>query len=274
MCSSRYSPSPSLLSWFVVSRPFWSVLFHLFELWRVLNLSTEGNQPIPHELADRIISWSRSQEPVLFVLLRFPIDWLQIGRWPLRGSSPTALWSCIPSLVAVGVDLTTNRKDQGWGRFSCHLCSSVSGGSRIVHHSTCGQSGNRGSSSPEPSFLTVIFEFDWRTVQGSSADSLWLLFCRVQNPSLSVSFLRTSLRTVRHLVVDSLPVFSWAVSRTSSSLCVFWKLNRWQSGASRGQSAAVVCVPNSFCCQYGSCRRTVRQGDPDSLRTSPQPGSG
>jgi hypothetical protein len=89
-----------------------------FELWRELNLSTEGNQPIPHELADRAISWSRSQEPVFFVLFRFSIDWLQIGWWPLRGISPTALWACSPSFVAVGEDLATNRKIEVRGDFS------------------------------------------------------------------------------------------------------------------------------------------------------------
>jgi hypothetical protein len=106
---------------------FYPFFLHWFELWRELSLSSEWNQPIPHKLADRAIFWCRSQEPVFFfVSPQFSVDWFQIGRWPLRVSSPTALWSCILSLVAVGVDLATNRKDHGWGRFSRRLCSSVS----------------------------------------------------------------------------------------------------------------------------------------------------
>jgi hypothetical protein len=39
-----------------------------------LSLSTEGNQPIPHELTDQAISWSRSQELVFFFLsFDFPL---------------------------------------------------------------------------------------------------------------------------------------------------------------------------------------------------------
>jgi hypothetical protein len=59
-------------------------LLSWFELWRELSLSTEGNQSIPHELADRMISWSRSQEPVFFVLLWFSVDRLEIGCWCLE----------------------------------------------------------------------------------------------------------------------------------------------------------------------------------------------
>jgi hypothetical protein len=63
---------------------FGSFLLHWFELWRELSLSTEGNQLIPHELADRTISWSRSQEPVLFHFSSISRDRLEIGRWCLE----------------------------------------------------------------------------------------------------------------------------------------------------------------------------------------------
>jgi hypothetical protein len=79
------------------------------DLWRELRLSTEGNHPIPHKITDRDKSWTRVSKPAFSVPLWFPVNWLQIGRWPLRGSSSTALWSCVPSLVAAGVDLATNR---------------------------------------------------------------------------------------------------------------------------------------------------------------------
>jgi hypothetical protein len=55
------------------------LLLPWFELWRELSLSTEGNQPIPHELADRAISWSRSQESVFFFLLWFFVIGLKLG---------------------------------------------------------------------------------------------------------------------------------------------------------------------------------------------------
>jgi hypothetical protein len=42
-------------------------------------LSTEGNQPISHELVDRAISWFRSQEPVLFRFSSISRDRLEIG---------------------------------------------------------------------------------------------------------------------------------------------------------------------------------------------------
>jgi hypothetical protein len=51
------------------------------------------------------------------VFLWFPVDWLQIGWWPLRGSSPTALWSCLQSFVVVGEVLVANREIFGWRRF-------------------------------------------------------------------------------------------------------------------------------------------------------------
>jgi hypothetical protein len=119
MCSSRSSSSSSR-SWADSSfldlfDPFF---LHWFELWHELSLSTEGNQPIPHEPADRVISWSRSQEPVFFVPFRFPVDWLQIRQWPLRGSSPTVLWSRSQSFVAVGEGLAANRKIEVRRRFS------------------------------------------------------------------------------------------------------------------------------------------------------------
>jgi hypothetical protein len=103
----RFLPSSSCFVSSFIDH-FGSFLLSWSVLWRELNLSTEGNQPIPHELVDRVISWSRLQEPVVFVLLRFPVDWLQIGRWPLRGSSPTTLWSYSPSFVEVGEDLAAN----------------------------------------------------------------------------------------------------------------------------------------------------------------------
>jgi hypothetical protein len=129
---------------------------HWFELWRELSLSTKGNQPIPHELVDQTISWSRSQEPVFFILFRFSVDWLQIGRWPLRGSSPTALWSCSPCFVVVGEDFGANREIEVRGDFGALLFSSASrfADSPLFYSWTVRRSG---SPSPEPSFLVVLF---------------------------------------------------------------------------------------------------------------------
>jgi hypothetical protein len=85
---------------------FDSFLLCWFDLWCELNLSTEGNQLIPHEIVDRgkLRSWRIFWR--FSLSFWFPIDLPQIGWWPLRGSFPTALWSSIPSLVAVGFDLS------------------------------------------------------------------------------------------------------------------------------------------------------------------------
>jgi hypothetical protein len=48
----------------------------------------------------------------------FPIDCLNFERWSLRGSSPIALWSTCPNLVAIDFDLDTNWVVFGWRRFS------------------------------------------------------------------------------------------------------------------------------------------------------------
>jgi hypothetical protein len=72
MCSSRSSSSPSR-SWVNSSflDHFGSFLLYWFELWRELSLSTEENQLILHELADRTISWLGLKNRCFFVLLRF-----------------------------------------------------------------------------------------------------------------------------------------------------------------------------------------------------------
>jgi hypothetical protein len=107
-------------------------LLHWDELGLELSLSTKGFHPISHEFIDRGESSSWSSFWALFVPLRFPVDWLQIEWWSLRDSSPTALWSCVPSLVAVGVDLVTNRVNLCSWRFSGELIRD----SRTVHGSS------------------------------------------------------------------------------------------------------------------------------------------
>jgi hypothetical protein len=107
---------------------FDSFLLYGFDQWYELKLSTEGFASIPHEIIDQSKSRARVRFWGIFVFLRFSIEWLQIERWPLRGSSSTALWSCSSSFVAVGEDLATNRKIKVRGRFSRRLCSSVYGG--------------------------------------------------------------------------------------------------------------------------------------------------
>jgi hypothetical protein len=63
---------------------FGSFLLPWFELWRELSLFTKGNQPIPHELVDWAISWSRSQELVFLCSSSISRDRLEIGCWCLE----------------------------------------------------------------------------------------------------------------------------------------------------------------------------------------------
>jgi hypothetical protein len=107
MCSSCSSSSSSR-SWDDSSSLdyFGSFLLPWFELWCELSLSTEGNQPIPHELADRAIFWSRSQEPVFFVLLRFPVDRLEIKCWCFEDIFSTLPRTYLQSFKSIWVVLT------------------------------------------------------------------------------------------------------------------------------------------------------------------------
>jgi hypothetical protein len=105
MCFSHSSSSPSR-SWADSSflDHFGSFLLPWFELWRELSLSTEENKPIPHELADRAISWSRSQE-LMFFVLRFPVDRLEIGCWCLENIFSTLPRTYLQSFKSIRVVL-------------------------------------------------------------------------------------------------------------------------------------------------------------------------
>jgi len=144
---SCFSPSYSCLDSLFWDR-FDSFLLHWIDLWCELSLSTEGNQPIPHELIDRDESSFRGEKPVFLAFFRFPVVWLQIGQWSLRDSSPTALWSCSQNLVAVGVDLATKSKDRRWRRLEIAyflLSARFTDSPCLIR----GQSANRGSSGAE-----------------------------------------------------------------------------------------------------------------------------
>jgi hypothetical protein len=106
VCSSRSSSSPSR-SWADSSflDHFASFLLPWFKLWRELSLFTEGNQPIPHELADRVISWSRSQEPVFFRSSLISHDRLEIGCWCLEDIFSTLLRTYLQSFKSIRVVL-------------------------------------------------------------------------------------------------------------------------------------------------------------------------
>jgi hypothetical protein len=84
---------------------FDSFLLPWFKLWRELSLSTEGNQPIPHELADRMISWSRSQEPELFCFPLISRDRLEIGCWCLEDIFSTLSRTYLQSFKSIRVVL-------------------------------------------------------------------------------------------------------------------------------------------------------------------------
>jgi hypothetical protein len=99
-------PSPSSSSFdFSFLDHFGSFLLPWFELWRELTLSTEGNQPIPHELADRVISWSRSQEPVFFRSSFISRDRLEIGCWCLEDIFSTLPRTYLQSFKSIRVVL-------------------------------------------------------------------------------------------------------------------------------------------------------------------------
>jgi hypothetical protein len=91
--------------------------------------------------------------------------------------------------VTVGEDLAANPWIEVRGVF-WNCCSVLVRNSRTVRRLTYGQSAGRGSSGPEPSFLTVVLSFDRRTVRGSSADSTPPLSSQVQNAFSHVVFSR------------------------------------------------------------------------------------
>jgi hypothetical protein len=84
---------------------FCSFLLPWFELWCELSLSTEGNQPIPHELADWVISWSRSQELVLFCFSSISHDRLEIMCWCLEDIFSTLPRTYLQSFKSIRVVL-------------------------------------------------------------------------------------------------------------------------------------------------------------------------
>jgi hypothetical protein len=106
MCYSRSSSFPSC-SWVDYSflDHFGSFFLPWFELWRELSLFTKGNQPIPHELADRAISWSRSQEPIFFCSSSISRDRLEIRCWCLEDIFSTLLRTYLQSFKSIRVVL-------------------------------------------------------------------------------------------------------------------------------------------------------------------------
>jgi hypothetical protein len=106
MCSSRSFSFPSH-SWADSSflDHFSSFLLPWFKLWRELSLFTEGNQPIPHELADRAIFWSRSQEPVFFHSSSISRDRLEIGCWCLEDIFSTLRKTYLQSFKSIRIVL-------------------------------------------------------------------------------------------------------------------------------------------------------------------------
>jgi hypothetical protein len=163
------------------------------ELGCELSLFTKGFHLIPHEFIDRGESCCRVSKSVFFGFSWFPVDWLQIGWWPLRGSSPTALWPFGPILVAVGWDLAANRSKFGRRRFSKHyvLSNSWFADSPLV---TCGQSECRARFC---AFAAARCSYR-RTVQPQAADSLGPCFRPWTEPVFSVFSRCVELWTVRH----------------------------------------------------------------------------
>jgi hypothetical protein len=106
MCSSHSSSSPSC-SWADSSFLDYFGLFLLpwFKLWREFSLSTEGNQPIPHQLADQTISSSRFQEQVFFRSSLISHDRLEVGCWCLEDIFSTLPITYLQSFKSIWVVL-------------------------------------------------------------------------------------------------------------------------------------------------------------------------
>jgi hypothetical protein len=106
MCSSHSSSSPSRF-WVDSSflDHFDSFLLPWFELWRELSLFTKENLPIPHELEDRAISWSRSKKPMFFCSSSISHDRLEIRCWCLEDIFSTLLRIYLQSFKSIRVVL-------------------------------------------------------------------------------------------------------------------------------------------------------------------------
>ena len=116
-CDSRSYFFLSFLAWIIVLRPFWFILFDLrwTRMWvDPFHRRISSNSSRVHRLGRFKFLGEKS---AFFTFILFPVDWLQIGRWSLRSSSPTALWPFGSNLVAVGWDLAANWIFPPSGRF-------------------------------------------------------------------------------------------------------------------------------------------------------------
>ena len=114
---------------FVVLRLIWLVLFAFdWSMMWVVPFHRRKSTNSSRAYRSGRIKFSERKTGVFFAFFRFPIDWLQIGRWSIIDRSPTALWSSSRNLVAVGVVFCHKSKIEGGGdlksRVFCSLCNS------------------------------------------------------------------------------------------------------------------------------------------------------